>query len=172
MVSSLERSGFMTEAQGLGVLLALGGFLALFLLLGLVFYILFALGLYTMAKRRDLPNPWLAWIPVAQLYTMGEVIGPVKLENFTADKPGLYLLVAILGLTVLSGIPVLGPIFTLASAVVSIGALYLLFSRYTTGSTPLLYTILGIITCGALAAIFVFVIRNNEYIPADISSAA
>jgi hypothetical protein len=103
---------------------------------------------------------------------MGEVIGPVKLGNFTADKPGLYLLVAILGLTVLSGIPVLGPIFTLASAVVSIGALYLLFSRYTTGSTPLLYTILGIITCGALAAIFVFVIRNNEYIPADISSAA
>ncbi|HQA08107.1 MAG TPA: hypothetical protein PLM20_08240 [Syntrophomonadaceae bacterium] len=71
----------MTEVQGVGALLAVGGFILLFLLLGLVFYILFSLGLYTMAKRRDLPNAWLAWIPFAQIYTMGEVIGPVKLGS-------------------------------------------------------------------------------------------
>lgn len=162
----------MTDAQGLGVLLAVGGFMLLFLLLGLVFYILFSLGLYTMAKRRDLPNPWLAWIPFAQIYTMGEVIGPVKLGNFNVDQPGLYLLVAMLGLSVLSTIPILGPIFSLASMIVGIGAMYYLFSRYTTGNTPILYTVLGIASFGALAAIFVFVIRNNEYLPADNSSAA
>lgn len=161
----------MTDAQGLGVLVALGGFMLLFFLLGLVFYILFSMGLYTMANRRGLPNPWLAWIPVAQIYTMGEVIGPVKLGNFNVDQPGLYLLGALLGLSVLSAVPVLGPIFSLANMVVGIGAMYYLFSRYTTGNTPILYTILGIASFGALAAIFVFTIRNNEYLPVDTSSA-
>jgi hypothetical protein len=161
----------MTDAQGLGVLLAVGGFILLFILLGLIFYILFSLGLYTMASRRNLPNAWLAWIPIAQLYMMGEVIGPVELGNFTADRPGLYLLGAIIGLSVLSMLPMLGPIFSLATMVVIIGSLYLLFSRYTTDNTPLLYTILGIASFGALAAILVFTIRNNEYQAPDISSA-
>jgi hypothetical protein len=166
----LEGSGFlMTEAQGLGLLLAAGIFGLLLVILALVFYVLFSLGLYTMANRRGIPNAWLAWIPIAQFYTLGEVIGPVKLGDFTADQPGLYLLGAILGLWVLSLIPVLGPIFSLASLVVAIGALYLLFSRYTTENTPLLYTILAVASFGALAAIFVFMIRNNNYIAPDIS---
>jgi uncharacterized integral membrane protein len=165
-----ERSDSMTDAE-IGALLAVGGFMLLFFLLGLVFYILFSLGLYTMAKRRSIPNPWLAWIPIAQLYMLGEVIGPVKLGDFTADKPGLYLLGAIIGLWVLSFIPILGPIFSLANLAVAIGALYLLFSRYTTGNTPILYTILGVASFGALMAIFVFTVRNNEYLPADESAA-
>lgn len=162
----------MTDAQGLGLLLAAGGFMLLMVVLALVFYVLFSLGLYTMASRRSIPNPWMAWIPIAQFYMLGEVIGPVKLGDFTADQPGLYLLGAIIGLWVLSLIPVLGPIFSLANLVVAIGALYLLFSRYTTENTPLLYTILAVVSFGALAAIFVFIIRNNEYLAPDISSAA
>lgn len=34
-------------------------------------YVLLALGLYTMAKRRGIRNPWLAWIPVANLWLLG-----------------------------------------------------------------------------------------------------
>lgn len=83
----------------------------------------------------------------------------------------MYLLGAIIGLWVLSFIPILGPIFSLANLAVAIGALYLLFSRYTTGNTPILYTILGVASFGALMAIFVFTVRNNEYLPADESAA-
>ena len=34
-------------------------------------YILLALGLYTIAKRRGIRNPWLAWIPFGQSWMMG-----------------------------------------------------------------------------------------------------
>ena len=34
-------------------------------------YIFLALGLYTIAKNRRIRNPWLAWIPVANLWLLG-----------------------------------------------------------------------------------------------------
>jgi len=40
---------------------------------GLVTYILTALGLYTIAKRRGINHPWLAWIPVADLWILGSL---------------------------------------------------------------------------------------------------
>lgn len=36
-----------------------------------VFYIFQSLGLYTIAKRRGIENPWLAWIPVANYWILG-----------------------------------------------------------------------------------------------------
>lgn len=36
-------------------------------------YVLTALALYTMAKRRGINNPWLAWIPVANLWVLGSL---------------------------------------------------------------------------------------------------
>jgi len=96
------------DAMGLAFL---AGLSFLFVLVGIVLYLLFSFGLYTMAKRRNLENPWLAFIPVAQLYTMGELIGPVKIANYNVDQPGLYLLAGAVGLWVLSLIPLLGIIF-------------------------------------------------------------
>lgn len=39
--------------------------------LSIASYILTALGLYTIAKRRGISKPWLAWIPVANAWTLG-----------------------------------------------------------------------------------------------------
>ena len=39
----------------------------------LVIYVLSALALYTIAKRRGLKNPWLAWIPVGFEWLLGSV---------------------------------------------------------------------------------------------------
>lgn len=36
-------------------------------------YVLTALALHTMAKRRCINNPWLAWIPVANLWVLGSL---------------------------------------------------------------------------------------------------
>lgn len=41
--------------------------------LGIVSYVLTALALYTIAKRRGLNNPWMAWIPVANLWILGSI---------------------------------------------------------------------------------------------------
>ena len=42
-------------------------------LMGIAAYVLTALALYTVAKRRGLKNPWLAWIPVADSYLLGSL---------------------------------------------------------------------------------------------------
>lgn len=46
-------------------------------LLGMAFavtmYVLRSLGVYTIAKRRGIRNPWLAWIPVAEMWTWGSL---------------------------------------------------------------------------------------------------
>lgn len=34
-------------------------------------YILLALGMYTIAKRRGITNPWLAWVPFGQSWMLG-----------------------------------------------------------------------------------------------------
>ena len=36
-------------------------------------YVLSSLGLYTIAKRRGITNPWLAWIPVANAWIVGSI---------------------------------------------------------------------------------------------------
>ncbi len=56
---------------------AVMGFVLVFYLLmlavGVVFYILQSLGLYTIAKRRGINNPWLAWLPVGNMWIMGSI---------------------------------------------------------------------------------------------------
>lgn len=40
---------------------------------GLVTYVLSSLGLYTLAKRRGIKRPWLAWIPVVNVWILGSL---------------------------------------------------------------------------------------------------
>lgn len=39
--------------------------------LGVLSYVLLALGLYAIAQRRCIRKPWLAWIPVANMWLLG-----------------------------------------------------------------------------------------------------
>lgn len=41
--------------------------------LGLIAYILKALALYTIAKRREINKPWLAWIPLVNVWILGSI---------------------------------------------------------------------------------------------------
>ncbi len=41
--------------------------------LGLLSYVLTALGLYTIAQRRGLRKPWLSWIPVLNMWILGSL---------------------------------------------------------------------------------------------------
>ena len=59
----------------------IAGFLAVFLIVfyllmlafGIVAYILQAVGMYTIAKRRGIHHPWLAWIPVGDMWLLGSI---------------------------------------------------------------------------------------------------
>ena len=41
--------------------------------IGIALYVLQALGLYTIANRRGIEHPWLAWIPVGSLWLLGDI---------------------------------------------------------------------------------------------------
>jgi hypothetical protein len=47
----------------------LAGFTFIFLVIVLAFYLYFCLCLFLIAKKRNIPAPWTAWIPLVQLWT-------------------------------------------------------------------------------------------------------
>ena len=56
-----------------GLWLILRSLFGMPMLLSLASYVLTALALYTIARRRGLKNPWLAWIPVADCWLLGSL---------------------------------------------------------------------------------------------------
>lgn len=68
---------FEPDGAAVGLLFAfMGVFLVLALValaIGVAFYVLESFGIYTIAKRRGIRKPWLAWIPVAQYWTLGSI---------------------------------------------------------------------------------------------------
>ncbi|MGM9548708.1 MAG: hypothetical protein ACI3V5_02555 [Faecousia sp.] len=71
-MSPYDYSYAMEEMLGTGIL---SGILSSIptTLIGIATYVLSALGLYTIAKRRGLNYPWLAWIPVASVWILGSL---------------------------------------------------------------------------------------------------
>jgi hypothetical protein len=55
-------------------------------LLWLIVYIWMAICLMTIAKKTNTPNPWLAWIPFANLYLMCKIAG----------RPGWWLILLLI----------------------------------------------------------------------------
>lgn len=72
-MNEIYTYGGMEEAAEVGI--ALGLFLMVYCLFALIWgiaaYVLQSVGVYTIAKRRQIRNPWLAWIPVASTYMQG-----------------------------------------------------------------------------------------------------
>lgn len=138
----------------------LGIFFFVLLVIGVVFYVLKSIGLSTLAANRGIPNPWLAWIPIADLYIMGLLVGEMDFFGYRVPDLGLWLPVIIVGGTILAEIPVIGWLFSVAVMVFSIMFIYKLFSMYT--DQAILYTVLSTLLC--LLPVFLFVIRNNKQI--------
>lgn len=56
-----------------GLWLVLRSLFGMPMLLSIASYVLTALALYTIARRRGLKNPWLAWTPVADCWLLGSL---------------------------------------------------------------------------------------------------
>lgn len=68
-----EYSGPMTEEFGIIFGAVYGVMILISALISIAFYVLRSYGLYTVAKRRGLTNPWLIWIPVAGNWIIGSI---------------------------------------------------------------------------------------------------
>ena len=58
-------------------------FMSLGIALAMIPYLLFAVGLYSVAKKYGLKNKWMAWVPVARKHLLAEV---ADLRRFQARK--------------------------------------------------------------------------------------
>lgn len=71
---------------------------------GLISYFLKGAGLYTLGKRRGLPNAWLAFIPYGRMYFQGELCGEQRFGKRTIKNVGLWILLGNVALGVASGL--------------------------------------------------------------------
>ena len=66
----MYTSYYFDRALSLAARVLTGGVVPL---LSVAIYVFTALALHTMAKRRGIACPWLAWIPVANLWLIGSL---------------------------------------------------------------------------------------------------
>lgn len=151
------------------IMSVLGIILVVSLIIGLICYVFNSLGLYTMAKNRNIDNPWLAWVPLASNYLMGELINDdVSISTWHIPYAKLFLPLIGLALSIvmmiLSFIPYLGAfmgiLLSLALSFYYYAAQFWLYSIYDKDHR-VLYLVLSIIF-PFLGPIFVFIIRNRD----------
>ncbi|MEN1760274.1 hypothetical protein [Anoxynatronum sibiricum] len=142
-----------------GIAALFGTFFLFFFLIAIASYVLAALGLYTMAQKRNIENPWVAWIPVAQLYILGKVIRTLNIGGYEVPQvelvlPGIAIASAVLGM-----IPLIGTVISIAAAVVSLFALHKLYKLHRPDQA-VLYLLLSIII-PFMGPVFIFLMRND-----------
>jgi len=139
-------------------------FTLIFSVLGIVAYAVVGYSLYTMAKNRGIANPWLAFVPIANLYIMAQILQTLnifgfEIPMFTMAYPLAGLVVALLG-----QVRFIGPLLSIVYFIVSIAALNKLYRMYAPANATL-YTILSLF--GIPAIFILFMIRNN--VPVEVA---
>lgn len=60
----------------------------------LVLFVLQGFGLYAMAKKREMKNKWLAFVPFASVWYMGKLAGACDVFGKKMKRPGLYTMIS------------------------------------------------------------------------------
>ena len=122
-------------------------------------YFVRAFGLYNMAKKQNVPNPWLAFIPIASNYLEGDLAGTaIPVGKKTMNNPALWMLLAPIIVSVVMTIGYIsfllfGAIFVMvAAASDSVGLLMLgmmaailVFMLVVVAATAALYAVQGLV---------------------------
>jgi len=149
----------------MGALLVLGGLILVFVIILAVviipLYLLMAFGLNTMAKNAGLENTWLAFIPIANLYLMGQLIKEIKISTYVIPNteyvlPGVTLVTLLLG-----RIEVLGGLLCLCNLLLFLVAYYQLYSLYRPEKAKM-YTVFSILC--VTVPFFIFMMRNDAMV--------
>lgn len=137
----------------LSVLLLMGGFVTiLFSIIGILLYVLLAIGLYGLAKTEGTGNEWFAFIPILQLYIVGKILKEIRIGGYTIPMLELVLPLAPIAAPIVGSIigiiPIIGGLvqllINLALMVLYVVVYYNFFKRYR-GDQAILMTVLSII---------------------------
>lgn len=122
-------------------LLATGMFVLIMFTLMVISYIPFSLGIYRMALKTGVKNPWLAWIPLANGYVIGKIIKTLRIGNYQVPRPEITLALAPALMLLVGRIPIVGSLYGLALGLLYLMATYRLFLLFKRDSA-LLFTLL------------------------------
>ena len=147
------------ENNAFVILAALGAFMFVFAIIGVVFYILASIGLYKLAQNANIPNPWLAWIPIVDLYILGLLIKSVKVSTYEIPKLELVLPLGCIAVNLFDRVPVIGFLLQIAYYILILLSLYKLYSMYRPQDATL-WTILSIFAFPI--PILLYIMRNDR----------
>lgn len=141
-------------------LLAIGGIFAFItLILSIILYVLSSIGLYKLAINQNIINPWIAWVPIANLYILGSIVKNLKIDSYEIPKLELVLPIGCLLSILLKVIPLIGWIVSIAYFVLFLISLFKLYKIYRP-SQAIVWIIISIIL-PFMGPIFIFIIRND-----------
>ena len=110
-----DYAGMEAAASAGGLAGVLAGAALLYLLtfaLGITVYILQSIGLYSIANRRGIKHPWMAWLPVTNMWILGSIADQyqyvVKGQVRNRRKVLLGLNIAIIALEIVMTILLVG----------------------------------------------------------------
>ncbi|MBU8906481.1 hypothetical protein [Desertibacillus haloalkaliphilus] len=132
-------------------------------------YLFGTYGLFKIAKRQQVPCAWLAFIPVVNLWLIGEVISKQVPAPFNKHT-GFSLLGMTLSLLAIELFLYSHPFFIILLAIIACYSTYMLLANLT--EHPLMLTLLSIATCWTVTGFFVFINRSNqmEHLPKPVLS--
>lgn len=125
------------------LLAVLGVFVFIFGIIGIALYILYSYSLYKMAIKQGIENPWIAFIPIAQNYTLGRLIKNLKVFDFEIPRIEVVLPAATLIVLVFNNVNFIGGLLSLANFILMMFVLNKLYNMYKPENATL-YTILSI----------------------------
>lgn len=146
-------------------IIVFGGFLILFLVAFVALYVIMALALMKMANKLGIANPWLAWIPVANIYLMAKLAGDkVKLMSWEFRSVGVLLVGCYVVSAVINVIPIIGSIISillsLLSLVLTVLVMHKIFRTFV-GSSATVYVVVSLVLA-IIAPILYMVAAGNE----------
>ena len=130
------------------------------IIFGVLLHLLFSYSLYTMVKKRGMPNPWLAWIPVVNFYCIGKMTGNISIFKLNLTNMEIILPLAFALFIGLAYVPLVGFILSaigLLVLVIAMHRLYETFDRENAFVLTIMTAVLPIIA----APVIMFIYREK-----------
>ena len=141
--------------------------------LSLAVYLLGAYAIFKIAKIRFIPNAWMAFIPVFNLYMVGQIIDSLKynhykINRYISDIPMAYALpILSIATNFIYKLPLIGGLSsTLISIVLLVAEVvmyYFVFSLYGEPKKEIPFTVLSAIVPLAGPILVLYVLKDRRY---------
>ncbi|WP_240758383.1 hypothetical protein [Lysinibacillus sp. SGAir0095] len=141
------------------------GFVIVMLLFALLSYIITAIIYFYTTKTNGLGEiAFWSWIPLLNVYTLF-ALGSTKPSLEEIKKDALKFLLIYIGLTIISIIPFIGFLSSIAMLVIGVYFMYRLFYRWTGESgTAILFVVLTILTCSIFYYIYGLIKMKKPFV--------